>query len=96
MRLIALALVLTLGTLEAHADLVTYNMTGTLVDGSSSTDPAMASGDRVAWMLQYDRSWPAESMVPNTSSGYFPVLPQSKQELAFVRVSGNTLAEEHP
>jgi hypothetical protein len=24
------------------------------------------------------------------------VLPQSKQELAFVRVSGNTLAEEHP
>jgi hypothetical protein len=23
------------------------------------------------------------------------VLPQSKQELAFVRVSGNTLAEEH-
>jgi len=24
------------------------------------------------------------------------VLPQSKQEFAFVRVSGNTLAEEYP
>jgi multidrug efflux pump subunit AcrB len=24
------------------------------------------------------------------------VLPQSKQEFAFARVSGNTLAEEHP
>ena len=39
----------------------------------------------------------ARNFAPSTKEWqHEAVLPQSKRELAFVRVSGNTLAEEHP
>jgi hypothetical protein len=58
-RPFALALVLATGAIEARADLVTYNMAGTIVSVSSNTSGLpIHLGDRFTWTLQYDRSLP--------------------------------------
>jgi hypothetical protein len=57
LRPIALALVLPTGAIEARADLVTYNMAGTIVSVPSNTNGLpIHVGDRFTWTLQYDRS----------------------------------------
>lgn len=56
-----LAAALIAETTKARADMVYYNITGTIrdiVNESSSPTPSLsfASGDRITWTLQYDRS----------------------------------------
>ncbi len=58
------------GAREAHADLVTYNMTGTVTSagnsdfgtivnaGGSFVPGSVNIGDHISWTLQYDRSSP--------------------------------------
>ncbi len=73
MRLIALALVLATGAIEARADLVTYNMAGTIVSVSSNTSSLpIHVGDRFAWTLQYDRSLQAPRNLPGEPFEYTP------------------------
>jgi hypothetical protein len=55
--ILVLTVALVAGTRQAHADLVTYNMNGTITsatDGHSS----FAVGDRISWTLQYSTSMP--------------------------------------
>lgn len=88
---LALALGLALATAKAHADLLTYTMTGTVEDvivnsyasNSGSILPAssypMAVGDHISWMVRYDRSTPMSGDVlqsgTNASAGYYPSGP---------------------
>lgn len=57
-RCIAFVLVLVAGSSQGHADLVTYNMTGTLFDAQNPAHAPFANGDKITWTLQYDRSTP--------------------------------------
>lgn len=55
---LAIALALVAGTTEARADLVTYNLTGTIQNVSSwgEVNANVAAGDHITWTMQYDRS----------------------------------------
>src|SRR5262249_2434667 len=53
-HLIALAL-LAGASVEGHADLITYNMTGTVI-ATDVVNGTVAVGDRISWTFQYDRS----------------------------------------
>lgn len=70
-------------TAEARAGLIEYNMTGTVTSTSSTwwappghkaPPPPVATGDHIAWTLQYDPSTPASSSGPGESS-YSPAGP---------------------
>lgn len=64
LRILALVFTIPIGVSEARADMITYNMTGTirmvhlnnLFPGSSA--PPVAVGDRIAWTFRYDSSTP--------------------------------------
>lgn len=59
--LLVLAVALTVGATHARADLVSYNMTGTItaVDVDTGLNhPLLAVGDHITWTLQYDPSLP--------------------------------------
>jgi hypothetical protein len=50
--ILALTVAVMAGTTQARADLVSYNMSGTITYASGSS--SFAVGDRVTWTLQYD------------------------------------------
>lgn len=74
--ILGLAVALAAGTTQARADLVTYNMNGTITsatDGHSS----FAVGDRVSWTLQYNTSMPMYTYTTtanNASQLYNPLI----------------------
>ncbi|HWG44080.1 MAG TPA: PEP-CTERM sorting domain-containing protein [Gemmataceae bacterium] len=59
--ILVLAVAFVAGSAEARADMVTYYMTGTVLQTwhpFNSTTSAYAVGDRMIWTVQYDRSIP--------------------------------------
>jgi hypothetical protein len=57
--LLVLAIALTAGTTKARADLVTYNMTGTITEAQRyPSSLPFAVGDHISWTVQYDSSAP--------------------------------------
>jgi hypothetical protein len=59
------------GTTQARADIISYNMTGTITSASGSS--SFAAGDHVTWTLQYAPSSPRTSGGVNSAgpwSGY--------------------------
>lgn len=74
--LLILAVALSAGTTKARADLIAYNMTGTITsanDGYSS----FAVGDHISWTLQYNTSMPMYTYATtanNASQLYNPLI----------------------
>lgn len=76
--ILILAVTLTAGTTEARADMVAYNMTGTITNAWNAPNSSFAVGDHISWTLQYDNSTPistsgtaaAGSWAGYSSSGY--------------------------
>ncbi len=62
--ILVLAFALVAGSTQARADMVYYNMTGTITSvqvSPSSPSASYAVGDHISWTLQYDRSTPLAS-----------------------------------
>ncbi|HTU17526.1 MAG TPA: hypothetical protein VMG10_05635 [Gemmataceae bacterium] len=72
--LLVLALALTEGTTQTRADMISYNMTGTIDTTNGSSNPAAGLpfnvGDHVTWTLQYNPSIP--SSFDNGSYATYP------------------------
>jgi hypothetical protein len=59
--ILVLAVALVAGTAEVRADLVTYNMSGTILDAWNGSNSTFSKGDHLTWTLQYDKSTPLSS-----------------------------------
>lgn len=57
---LAFAVALVAGSAQARADMVTYNMSGTIT-GANYPNMPYAAGDHITWTLQFDRSTPMTS-----------------------------------
>lgn len=76
--ILVLAVALTAGTTQVYAELVTYNMTGTITSAGSYTGqfPSFAVSDHINWTLQYNTSTPmlTYSGTSNSGSLYTPLI----------------------
>lgn len=54
-HLLVLSVALAAGTTQAHADIISYNMTGTIQTANYPNMP-YAAGDHITWTLQFDTS----------------------------------------
>jgi hypothetical protein len=59
--ILVLTIVLTAGATQARADMIAYNMTGTITQVMAARDSSLGVGDQISWTIQYDRSTPHAS-----------------------------------
>lgn len=59
--ILVLAVALMAGTTQVRADLVTYNMSGTVTSVQASDYSSFGVGDHITWTLQYNNSTPVSA-----------------------------------
>lgn len=98
--ILALAVALVAGTTQAHADLVTYNMSGTVTSVQTAGYSSFGVGDHITWTLQYNNSIPISANDGSYSSPTTPlitnIVDQTTGAHFFVPSSSNLKPWQNP